>query len=308
MTISLCDILGRPIEGIFTISDIMNGQNLSIQTAQDTIDFNIEFPTWGPVGLHDILLDIDNPFVTNRSIIYTIIVWSQPEFVLQHNNILHFASPNQEITFIVQLTDWSGNISFQSIQLLCNEKIVSSSITDENGIAIITSLASSYEGLYNLSIVYPMNMTRYELPAKLDYHLTVSISIPVLVKLDHYEVIPQFQKISIFLQVQCLNGSFVEGIIIKIIWESIEGYTTTQQGGISVIYLPVPDTSGNYTLYYEIEQNHNLAFSAGTITIPISLLDVLNSQGIGINGFAIGILASFVIVAIPLIRQKYLMI
>ncbi len=308
MTISLCDILGRPIEGIFTISDIMNGQNLSIQTAQDTIDFNIEFPTWGPVGLHDILLDIDNPFVTNRSIIYTIIVWSQPEFVLQHNNILHFASPNQEITFIVQLTDWSGNISFQSIQLLCNEKIVSSSITDENGIAIITSLASSYEGLYNLSIVYPMNMTRYELPAKLDYHLTVSISIPVLVKLDHYEVIPQLQKIEIFLQVQCLNGSFVEDIIIKIIWESIEGYTTTQQGGISVIYLPVPDTSGNYTLYYEIEQNHNLAFSAGTITIPISLIDVLNSQGIGINGFAIGILASFVIVAIPLIRQKYLMI
>lgn len=308
MTISLFDILGRPIEGMFTISDISNGRNMSIQTPHDTIDINIEFPIWGPVGSHDILLEIRNPFVTNNSIMYTIIVWSQPEFGLQHSNILHYASPNQEITFIVQLTDWSGNISFQSIQLLCNGKIVSSSKTDGNGIAIITSLASNHEGLYNLSIVYPMNMTRYELPAKLDYHLTVSISIPVLVKLDHYEVIPQLQKISIFLQVQCLNGSFVEGIIIKIIWESIEGYTATQQGGISVIHLPVPDTSGNYTLYYEIEQNHNLAFSAGTITIPISLIDVLNSQGIGINGFAIGILASFVIVAIPLIRQKYLMI
>ena len=308
MTISLFDILGRPIEGILTISDISNGKNMSIQTPQDTIDIKIEFPILGPIGLHDILLEIRNPFVTNKSIMYTIIVWSQPEFVLQHSNILHFASPNQELTFIIQLADWSGNISFQSIQLLCNEKIVSSSKTDGNGIAIITSLASSYEGIYNLSIVYPMNMTRYELPAKLDYHLTVSISIPVLVKLDHYEVIPQLQKISIFLQVQCLNGSFVEGIIIKIIWESIEGYTATQQGGILVIHLPVPDTSGNYTLYYEIEQNHNLAFSAGTITIPISLIDVLNSQGIGINGFAIGILASFVIVAIPLIRQKYLMI
>jgi len=308
MTISLCDILGRPIEGTLTISDILNGRNMSIQTPQNTIDINIEFPILGPVGLHDILLEIGNPFVTNKSIIHSIIVWSQPKFGLHHSNILHFASPNQELTFIVQLTDWSGNISFQSIQLLCNEKIVSSSQTDENGIAIITSLASSHEGIYNLSIVYPMNMTRYELPTKLDYNLTVSISIPVLVELDHYEVIPQLQKISIFLQVQCLNGSFIEGIIIKIIWESIEGYTVTQQGGITVIHLPVPDTSGNYTLYYKIEQTHNLAFSTGTITIPISLIDILQSQGIGINGFAIGILASFVIVAIPLIRQKYLMI
>lgn len=308
MTISLCDVLGRPIEGMLTISDISNGKNMSIQTSQDTIDINIEFPIWGPVGLHDILLEIRNPFVSNKSIIYTIIVWSQPEFGLHHSNILHFASPNQELVFIVQLTDWSGNISFQSIQLLCNEEILSSSITDENGIAIITSLASSHEGIYNLSITYPMNITRYELPAKLDYHLTVSIFIPVLVELDYFEVIPQLQKISIFLQVQCLNGSFVEGIAIKIIWESIESYTVTQQGGISVIHLPVPDTSGNYTLYYEIEQNHNLAYSTGTINIPISLVDVLNSQGIGINGFVIGILASFAVVAIPLIRQKYLMI
>jgi len=308
LTISLFDILGRPIEGMLTISDISNGRNLSMQTPQDTVDINIEFPIWGPVGLHEILLEIRNPFVTNKSIIYTIIVWSQPEFGLQYSNILHFASPNQELTFIVQLIDWSGNISFQSIQLLCNEKIVSSSITDENGIAIITSLASSHEGIYNLSITYPMNMTRYQLPAKLDYHLTVSISIPVLVELDHYEVIPQLQRISIFLQVQCLNGSFVEGILIKIIWESIEGFTVTQQGGISVIHLPVPPASGNYTLYYEIEQNHNLASLIGTIIIPISLVDVLNSQGIGINGFAIGILASFVIVAIPLIREKFMMI
>ncbi len=308
MIISLFDILGRPIEGMLTISDISTGRNMSIQTPQDTIDINIEFPISGPVGLHDILLEIRNQFVTNKSIMYTIIVWSQPELGLQYSNIFHFASPNQELTFIVQLTDWSGNISFQSIQLLCNEKLVSLFRTDENGIAIITSLASSHEGIYNFSIVFPMNMTRYELPVKLDYHLTVSIIIPVSVELHHYEVIPQLQKITIFLQVQCLNGSFIEGITIKIIWESIEGYTTTQQGGVSVIHLPVPDTSGNYTLYYEIEQNHNLAFLAGTINIPISLIDVLQSQGIGINGFVIGVLASFVIVAIPLIRQKYLMI
>ncbi|MBK5134295.1 hypothetical protein JJE00_07745 [Candidatus Bathyarchaeota archaeon] len=70
--------------------------------------------------------------------------------------------------------------------------------------------------------------------------------------------------------------------------------------------MPVPDISGNYTLYYAIEQTHNLAPSTGAINISISLVDILTSQGIGVNGFAIGILTSFTIVAIPLIRQKYL--
>jgi len=308
LTISLHDILGRPIDGILTVSDISNGRNMSMQTPDDTIDINIEFPVWGPAGIHEILIEIGNPFVTNRSIMNYIIVWSQPEFTLRHSNILHYASPNQELTFIVQLTDWSGNISFQSIQLLCNDDVVSSSTSDEDGIAIITTLTPSYEGVYNLSIIYPMNMTRYELPAKLDYHLTVSISIPVLVELDYYEVIPPLQKIAIYLRVQCLNGSLIEGIQIKIIWESIESYALTQLGGISVLHLPIPDTSRNYTLYYEIKQNHNLAASAGAITISVSLIDILTSQGIGINGFTIGILSSFVIVAIPLIRQKCLMV
>jgi len=308
LIISLHDILGRPIDGILTVSDISNGRNMSMQTPDDTIDINIEFPVWGPVGIHEILIEIGNPFVTNRSIMNYIIIWSQPEFTLRHSNILHYASPNQELTFIVQLTDWSGNISFQSIQLLCNDEIVSSSTSDEDGIATITTLTPSHEGVYNLSIIYPMNITRYELPAKLDYHLTVSISIPVLVELDYYEVIPPLQKISIHLQVQCLNGSFIEGIQIKIIWESIESYAVTQLGGISVLHLPIPDTSRNYTLYYEIKQNHNLAASAGALTISISLIDILTSQGIGINGFTIGIFSSFAIVAIPLIRQKCLMV
>ncbi len=308
LTISLHDTLGRPINGILTISDISNGQNMSLLIPHDTINFDIEFPVWGPVGLHEILIEIGNPFVTNRSLMNYIIVWSQPEFVLQYSNILHYASPNQEIIFIVQLTDWSDNISFQSIQLLCNNEIVSSSTSDEDGIVTIITLAPSYEDIFNLSIIYPMNITRYELPAKLDYHLTVSIFIPVLVELDYYEVIPPLQKITIYLRVQCLNGSLIEGIQIKIIWESTESYAVTQLGGTSVIHLPVPNKSQNYTLYYEIEQNHNLASSVGAIIIPISLVDILTSQGIGINGFTIGILTSFVIVAIPLIRQKYLMV
>ena len=306
VTISLCDVLGRPIETVLTVSDITNDQNMTIQMPQDTININIKFTFFGPVGLHDLVIEIGNQFVTNRTIMNGIVIWSQPELTLLHSNILNFASPNQELIFIFQLTDWSGNISHHSVHLLRDGEIIISAITDERGMAVISTIAPSHEGVYNFSVIYPLNVTRYELSTKFDYPLTVSISIPVLVELDHYEVVPPLQKVTIYLQVTCLNGSLIEGIRINIIWLSIENYAITQQGGILVIDLPVPESSGNYTLYYAIEQNYNLASSIGSIDIFISVIDILTSQGIGISGFAIGILTSFAIVAIPLIRQKYL--
>ena len=306
INVMLCDILGRPIETILTVSDITNERNVSIQTSHDSIDINIEITFFDPAGLHDLVIDINNQFVTNRTITYNIVIWSQPELSLLHSNTFNFASPNQQLTFSVQLTDWSGNISHQPIHLLCDDEVVASVITDENGIGIISAPAPNYEGLFNFSVVYPMNLTRYELSMKIDYPLTVSLSIPVLVELDYYEVLPPLQEVTIYLQVKCLNGSLIEGIRINLIWQSIENYVLTQQDGSSVIHLPVPDTSGNYTLHYTIEQKHNLAPSIGTINISISLVDILTSQGIGITGFALGILTSFTIVAIPLIKQKYL--
>lgn len=304
--ISLCDVLGRPIESVITLSDTSNGYNITIQTPHDTIDINFKFTFFGPVGLHDLLIEIGNEFVTNKTIMHNIVIWSQPELTLLYSNTLNFASPNQELIFNIQLTDWSGNISYQSIDLLLDDERITSVITDGSGLAVISTIAPRHEGIYNFSVVYPMNVTRYELPTKLDYSLTVSILIPVLVELDYYEVIPPLQKVTVHIQVKCLNGSLIEGIQINIIWQSIENSEITQKGGLAVIHLPVPETSGNYTLCYTIEQSHNLAFSTGTINISISLIDVLTSQGIGISGFAIGILASFTIVAIPLIRQKYL--
>ena len=92
------------------------------------------------------------------------------------------------------------------------------------------------------------------------------------------------------------------------VWMGVDSYATTRQNGLSLIHLPVPSTSGNYTLSYEIESTSNLAASTGSIEIQITIVDVLTSQGIGINGFAIGILTSFVVVAIPLIRQKLLIV
>ena len=307
--IILSDILGRPIEGTVFISDLTNGRNSSIPIPHDATDFVLEFLILGPIGPHNLLIEVENSFLTNNTIIQSIEAWSQPQITIQNSNILHFASPSQEITFITQLTDWSGNISYQVVLLLCNDEILTSFTTDEYGTAILSTTAPRFEGVYNLSIVYPMNMTRYELSDHLDYHLTVSTSIPVSVYLEYYEVTPPLQQVTICLRYQCLNGSFLSaGIPIKIVWQSIESYIMTQQGGLSLIRFPVPGTSGNYSLYYEIPSAYGLATSNGTINIFIAITDVLASQGIGMNGFMIGILASFIVIAIPLIRQRYLMI
>jgi hypothetical protein len=308
IAISLYDILGRPIEGMITVSDLSNGINTSIDIPQDKTNFNFEFPISNPVGPHNLSIEIQNSFITNNSFIYSISVWSQPTIAIKHTNILHFASLNQKIDFTIQLIDWSGNASYRTVHLFCDDTIVASCTTNEYGVGILSTVAPNHEGLYNLSIVYLMNTTQFELSAKLDYYLTVSTSIPLLIALDYYEVIPPLQQILVFLRVQCMNGSLIEDIPIRIMWESIESYILTQQGGISIIHLPIPTRSGNYSLYYEIEQNHNLAASSGTLNISISLVEILASQGIGINGFVFGICTSFGIVAIPLIRRRFLMV
>ena len=307
--IILSDILGRPIEGTVSISDLTSGRNVSISIPHNKTDFVLEFSTFDPVGLHNLLMRIDNSFLTNNTIIQSIEVWSQPQIIIQSSNILHFASPGQEIMIITQLADYSGNISYQLVQFLCNDEIIASSKTDDYGTVILSAVAPNIEGIYNLSIAYPMNTTRFELSTHLDYHLTVSISIPVSVHLEYYEVIPPLQWVSICLRIQCLNGSLpTTGTPIKIAWQSIENYFTTQHDGILLMHFPIPNTSGNYSLYYEIPSSYNLAASTGTINIYITITDVLASQGIGINGFAISIVTSFIVVAIPLIRRRYLMI
>ncbi|TFH06634.1 MAG: hypothetical protein E4H14_10395 [Candidatus Thorarchaeota archaeon] len=92
--ISLCDVLVHPIETILFVSDISNGRNMSIQTSDDIIDINIKFAFFGPVGLHDMMIEIGNQFIINRTIMYNISIWSQLELTFLHSNTLNFASPN----------------------------------------------------------------------------------------------------------------------------------------------------------------------------------------------------------------------
>lgn len=303
--IKVYDTLNRPISGRLHILDLTNGYNTIVEIPTGSIDCTISFQVMGPVGLHNLSVKLENPFTFNATTSFNYEVWSLPIIELTNTNVFHYASPSQEITFIIRLTGFSGNISFKSILLLLDNHAILSCITNENGIAIIVTDAPITEGIYNYSIFCPQNFTRYELQAKLDYQLIVSKKIPIIVNLCYYEIIPPLQMISIKILVVCLNGSLLEGIVVEFEWFSTDKLATTQEGGEIILQLYLPSISGNYSLYYEIRQTTNLAHSSGTISLSITYTSILASQGVGIGGFVISFVVSSIIIMIPIIRQRY---
>ncbi|MFW9956895.1 MAG: hypothetical protein ACFFCT_02390 [Candidatus Odinarchaeota archaeon] len=307
ITITVLDYFGRPFEGtLITISDATNELNTTLQALYTPPMSHILFPFLAPPGIHNLKVNVENPFITNDTQYLSLLVWSRPVLVLQDSNIVHYASPDQEIIFTIKLTDWSGNCSLRPLRILINGLVTASETTDTDGIASLRIIAPHSEGLYNVSIAYTGNSTLYEIPVKYDYQLTVSRLIPVRLELYNFEVFPPLQEVAIYLKVQCLNGSLLAGIQTKFIWLSNEISVLSQQGGSIVLHLPVPLESGNYSLYYEVESGHGLFYSSGFIEIPILIADILASQGIGIGGFALSIILSLTIITIPVIRQRYL--
>lgn len=305
--IKVHDMLNRPVNGIISLLDLTNGYNTSTYIPTDSTDFLIPFQILDPVGLHNLSIVLENTFTLNGSKAYTFVVWSVPTIELSNTNIFHYASPYQEIIFLIHLTDFSGNSSFKDIQLLLDNQVILSSVTDKNGIVVFVSDAPNNEGTYNYSIFCPENFNRYQLGTKLDYHLIVNRQIPTILNLHYYEIIPSLQVISIKAQVVCLNGSLIEGININFRWLSIEKFVTTHENGEVTFRLSLPSISGNYSLYYEIGQTSNLAHSSGVINLSINYVSILASQGIGINGFVIALTVSSILFVIPIIRQRYLM-
>jgi hypothetical protein len=287
------------------LSDNTNGINTTLQFPFNPPVSNILFPFFGPPGVHNLQLKVENSYATNNTYYLALLVWSKPLLVLQECNVVHYASPNQEITFTIKMTDWNGNCSFRVLQTMINGITTTSEITDSLGITLLKIIAPSSEDIYNISIIYLGNSTLYEFSVKYDYPLLVSQHIPV--KLDVYflEVFPPLNEVTIHLKVQCLNGSMLAGIQIKFIWLSYEVSAQSQQGGSLMLHLPIPSERGNYLLHYEVESGYGLSYSSGFIEVPIQLEDILASQGIGIVGFAFSIMLSLITIAIPVIRHRY---
>ncbi len=305
--IAVNDFFGRPFEGtLIILSDNTSEFNTSLQVLHSPPNSEIQFLFSAPPGMHYLKLVLENPFITNGTHYFSLLVWSRPVLILQESNIIHYASLAQELLFTFRLTDWSGNCSHRPLQILLNDLVIFTEPTDNDGIAFLKIIAPNLEGLYNVSIVYAGNSTLYEASAQYIYKLTVSHLIPVHLELHQFDVFPPLQEVTIQLRVQCLNGSLLAGIPISFIWLSNEVRAQSEQGGVLILHLPVPSEGGNYSLHYEVMSGHGLSYSSGSIEIPILLIDALASQGIGIGGFTISILASLATIAIPMIRHRYL--
>ena len=305
--IRINDALNRSVDGKIHLSDLSSGFNVSFQLPRSSSYLEIPFSIMNPTGLHNLSIEIENPFMLNSSTFCSFIVWSLPTITLLKTNIFHYASPNQEVVFLVHLTDFSGNISDRDIHLLLDNQTIESLTTDENAIVSFMTHVSSHEGVYNYSIFCPMNLDQYELPIKLDYQIIVTRQIPVILDLNDYEVIPPLRIIRVKLQVVCLNGSFLQGVCVKFGWLSVEKYKIAKENGEVILQIPLPSTSGNFTLNYEIEPTDNLAYSVGAVSFSIAYTSILSAQGIGMNGFIVSLTISFFLFAIPIIRQRFLL-
>ena len=302
--IEVTDTLNRPISGILFLSDLTNGFNTSIHIPIDSSNFAISLTISNPLGMHNLQISLDNQFVLNGTLLYPLIVWNLPTIEIIEINVFHYASPAQEIKLQVHLSDSFENISYRDIDLLLDNNIIHSFQTKEDGIAILTTYAPINEGIYNYSILCPKNIDQFELSARLDYQLIVAKQIPAMVNLAHCEVIPPLQIVRVKLQVVCLNGSLLNGILVKFDWLSMNKYQVTQENGTIIMQLSLPSTSGNFSLNYEIQSTNNLAYSSGAINLSISRISILSAQGIGIGGFAVTFIVSSVLFAIPIIRQR----
>lgn len=306
--ITVSDLLGRAIpNSLISIIDVTSNQRLTISSSPTETTTIFQYELHGPTGIHLLNIEItENSFITNTSSSSTFTAWSSPEISLVNCNVEHYASPGQGIVFDIQMNDWAGNSSFKPLQLLKDNEIQFSVLTDFNGQATLSFSVPHTEDQYNISIFYSGNNTLFESPTKLDYSLQVTHLIPIRLELDNYEIVTPLREISVHLTVRGLNGSTPRGVQVNFDWLDSNTDVESTEGGIIVLHLRVPATSGNYVLYYESETSSSVTSTSGSFLIEITISDVMSLEGVGIAGLVIALIASVGIATVPIIRRKYL--
>lgn len=304
---TVSDLLNRPISNsdLFLL-DISSNQMFSIHIEDETV-IDFQYLLEGPSGLHTLDIEIlGNPFISNNHILTNFTAWSRPKITLVHTGIDHYASPNQEIIFTIRLTDWIGNCSSRQLQGFLDNEVVTSTITNSEGLAIFTLLAPPNENLHNISITYNGNSTRFELTSIYFYDFLVTIIMPITIKMDSYEVVAPLRELSVLFTVKGLNGSLLSGVIVNFNWLSQHYVSESINRGQIVLRLAVPVASGSYSLYFESEPTNSIESTQGSVQIEISASDIMSIEGVGITGIAFVVTLSIGIVSIPVIRRRYI--
>jgi hypothetical protein len=306
--ITASDLLGRAIpNSLISISDSTSNQRFTISSSSTETTTIFHYELQGPAGIHSLNIEItENSFITNTSSSTTFTAWSSPQISLVNYNVDHFASPGQEVVFEIQMNDWAGNCSVKLLQLLIDDKIQFSVVTDNNGRATLSFSVPYTENQYNISIFYSGNITLFELPTKLDYSLQVTRLMPIRLILDFYETVAPLHELSVHLTVRGFNGSTPKGVQVNFEWLGSNINIESTEEGIIVLHLRVPATSGNYVLYYESETSSSVVSTSGSFLINITTSDIMSLEGVGIAGLAIALIASVGISTVPIIRRRYL--
>ena len=306
--ITASDLLGRVIpNSIISIFDETSNQRFSISSNPTETTTIVYYELQGPTGIHIIDVEVtENSFITNTSSIVTLTAWSSPDISFVICNIEHYASPGQDIVFEIQMNDWNGNCSFKPLQLLIDDEVQFTVVTDTNGRVILSFSAPSVEDQYNISIFYSGNNTLFESQTKFDYSIQVTRLIPIRLELDFYEIVSPLHELSVHLRVRALNGSTPRGVQVNFDWLDSSIDVESTDGGIITLHLRVPVASGNYVLYYESQTSNSVISTSGSFLIEITTSDVMSLEGVGIAGLAIALIASVGITTVPIIRRKYL--
>jgi hypothetical protein len=223
-----------------------------------------------------------------------------------NSNVDHYASPNQEATLEVRLIDWYGNSSSKDLHMFINGEVHISRTTNNEGLAVFHFQAYMIEAQYNISIIYLGNNSKFELPTKYDYNLFVTTLMPIRINLNSYEIIAPLHQISVQLEVEGLNGSLLSGVWINFNWLSFNSTAESIEGGLILLRLTVPSTSGIYFLDYVSKSTSFVESTAGSILIEVAKSEINSLEGVGITGMIFALCASIGLVAIPVIRRRYL--
>ncbi|MFX0054684.1 MAG: hypothetical protein ACFFAX_00865 [Promethearchaeota archaeon] len=305
--VTLHDLFMRPIHNAtVTLFDERTHELhlISFSFGQITATSRIAFN--GPLGPRNLQFEVSHSFLTDKTRIIPVIVWSQPYIIMTYQNIRGYASPSQVVTFQIQLNASGINIPERPIAWQIGDHLVTTSITNNDGVAEAAFPVSSVEGPYLLVISYNGSILNYELPAVLEYEIIVSRVVPVAVNMVKYSVYPSLQEIVVQLSIIALNGTPLEDVNLSYEWLGQRSLAKSHESGIVEISLRIPTESGVYNLYYETEEAAFAQSSTGYHIIIISSAEAMAGQGVGIPIIVLSLSVSVALASIPVLWRRRL--
>jgi hypothetical protein len=305
--VEVTDALGRPIPD-FTLglNDTASGTYLSESLTEGSSSFTIGLPMEGPLGNHLIRIRIfESLFVEESTSEFTVEVWSQPHFDLVSSSIAGYAWPGQSIVIDIRLSDYWGPLSGRELGISIGGTGSFIVFTDDEGLTSLSLQVPLEEVECSLIAYYSGNPLQYENQSVFRYNFFVTRSMPTTILLESYEVVPSLKEISTQLRAIALNGSVFEGIRIRFSWLSMEFQRATSAEGLITLHLVIPNHEGTYYLNYSIIGTDTLMGADGTLSISISVSDILLSEGLGIPALLFTLVVSSAIVVIPASIRRF---